>query len=256
MGCKSVLETVTLLVNGTDLPADYTGLKGKTVAIVCKPLTSDEFSNAGTARALTEGICERLKTHVKDIHLVNAQKVAKLLDEEGLEDYLEIGKKLKADKVVGIDIESFGVRDGQTLYRGRAKVSIQVYDVAGKEIEWRKCRQSTCIPGSAAPPHRTLRKSNSATASWRSCPTGLPPSSIPTTRSTNAAATRREAVAIDAVLPPSVGRNKLAQFRPFRRTEFIPFQRTKVRSTCRRNCAALVPAYNPGRGRKSGSDTP
>ena len=49
-----------------------------------------------------------------------------------MEDYLEIGKALKAEKVVGIDIESFSVLDGQTLFRGRATVSIRVYDVADK----------------------------------------------------------------------------------------------------------------------------
>ena len=34
-----------------------------------------------------------------------------------MDDYVEIGKALKADKVVGIDIESFGVLDGQTLFQ-------------------------------------------------------------------------------------------------------------------------------------------
>ena len=55
-----------------------------------------------------------------------------------MDDYLEIGKALKAEKVVGIDIESFSVLDGQTLFRGRATVSIQVYDVAEKQVEWHK----------------------------------------------------------------------------------------------------------------------
>ena len=55
-----------------------------------------------------------------------------------MDDYLEIGKTLKAEKVVGIDIESFSVLDGQTLFRGRATVHIQVYDVAEKHVEWRK----------------------------------------------------------------------------------------------------------------------
>ena len=46
------------------------------MAVVCKPLTSQEFSNTGAARALTEGICERLKAHIKDIHIIDPQKVA------------------------------------------------------------------------------------------------------------------------------------------------------------------------------------
>jgi hypothetical protein len=40
--------------------------------------------------------------------------------------------------VVAVDIESFGILDGQTLYRGRSTVSISVYDVAEKQREWHK----------------------------------------------------------------------------------------------------------------------
>ena len=108
------------------------------MAVVCKPLTSQEFSNSGVDRALAEGICDRLKANVKEIHIIDPQKVAALVDEKGMEDYVEIGKALKAEKVVGIDIESFSVLDGQTLFRGRSMVSIQVYDVAEKHVEWHK----------------------------------------------------------------------------------------------------------------------
>src|SRR5271157_3481967 len=138
IGCKSGLESVTLLWNGYDIAPEWDGLKGKKVAVVCKPLTSQEFSNSGAARALAEGICERLKAHIKDIHIIESQKVAELVDEKGMDDYLEIGKALKAEKVIGIDIESFSVLDGQTLFRGRSTVNIQVYDVAEKHVEWRK----------------------------------------------------------------------------------------------------------------------
>ena len=47
VGCKSGLESVTLLWNGYDIPPEWDGLKGKKVAVVCKPLTSQEFSNSG-----------------------------------------------------------------------------------------------------------------------------------------------------------------------------------------------------------------
>lgn len=138
-GCKSALQTVGLLWEGTDIPPEYKeDLKGKKVAVVCKPLTSQEFSNSGEARALAEGICERLKVHIKEIIIVDPQKVSMLVDEKGMEDFGAIGKKLKADKVIGIDIESFGILDGPTLYRGRASLSVQVYDVAEKKVEWRK----------------------------------------------------------------------------------------------------------------------
>jgi hypothetical protein len=138
IGCKSGLETLTILWNGYDIPGEYDGLKGKKVAVVCKPLTGEEFSNSGAAKALAEGISERLKANIKDIHIIDTQRINKLLDEKGVEDYLAIGKALKADMVVAVDIESFGILDGQTLYRGRSTVNIKVYDVAEKTVEWHK----------------------------------------------------------------------------------------------------------------------
>ena len=80
------------------------------------------------------GICELLKAHVKDIHIIDQQKVADLVDERGMEDYLEIGKALKAEKVVGIDIESFSVLEGPDALPRPVHVStVQVYDVAEKQ---------------------------------------------------------------------------------------------------------------------------
>ena len=79
---------------------------------------------------------------------------------KGWKTTVEIGKALKAEKVVGIDIESFGVLDGQTLFRGRSTVSIQVYDVAEKHVEWHKSPpQFVVSQDSAALPRRTSRKS-------------------------------------------------------------------------------------------------
>jgi hypothetical protein len=137
-GCKSMLQSFTLLYEGYDIPAEWDGLKGKKVAVVCKPLTPLEFSSPGVDHALAERICELLKAHVKDIHIIDQQKVADLVDARGMQDYLEIGKALKAEKVVGIGIESFSVREGPTLFHGRSTLTVQVYDVAEKKREWHK----------------------------------------------------------------------------------------------------------------------
>ena len=138
VGCKSLMESVAIFTNGFDDPAEWDGLKGKKVVVVCKPLTEMEFNNQRVDHALAEEISEYLKANVKKIQIIDSQKVATLMDEKGMDDYLEIGKALKAEKVVAIDIESFGVLDGQTLFKGRATVRIQVYDVAEKQVEWHK----------------------------------------------------------------------------------------------------------------------
>ncbi len=154
-GCKSLMESAALFYEGNDLPADWDGLKGKKVVVVCRPLT-DEFSNTGAARILTEAICDRLKARVKKIQIIDPEKVAKLRDEKGIDDYLEIGKRLKAEKVLGVDIVSFSVLDGQTLFRGRSTVSIQVLDVAEKQREWHKTPPQVEYPKFCSTPAQDL----------------------------------------------------------------------------------------------------
>ncbi len=154
-GCKSLMESVALVYEGNDLPSEWDGLKGKKVVVVCKALT-DDFGNTGAARILTDGICDRLKARVKKIQIIAPEKVAKLRDEKGIDDYLEIGKRLGAEKVVGVDIESFSVLDGQTLFRGRATVSIQVWDVAEKQLEWHKAPPQIEYPKICSTPAQDL----------------------------------------------------------------------------------------------------
>jgi hypothetical protein len=136
-GC-TVLQTAAFLIRGTDTAAEYDGLTDKRVAVICKSEQMEELSNNGMARALSEALFQQLKDNDKKIRLVEPQKIAALMDEQGLEDPIQIGRKLKAEKVLVIDIESFRVNEGQTLYQGRAALKIHVYDVASKEEEWHK----------------------------------------------------------------------------------------------------------------------
>jgi hypothetical protein len=154
LGCKSGLESLTILYQGYDIPAEFDGLQGKKVVVVCKPLT--EFSSQGVDRVLAEGISERLKAHIKNIHIIEPEKVDKLRDKTGMDDYRQIGRALKAEKVIGIDIESFSVLDGQTLYKGRSTVSIQVYDVAEKQVEWHKAPPQFEFPKIGSTPAQEL----------------------------------------------------------------------------------------------------
>lgn len=136
-GC-TVLQSAALLIKGTDTAAEFDGLEGKKVAVVCKMVDMVDLSNSSTARSLAEAICQRLKTNDKKIRVIEPQKVADLVDNKGLDDPVEIGRQLKAEKVLAVVIESFRVREGQTLFHGRSVMTVHVYDVATREEEWHK----------------------------------------------------------------------------------------------------------------------
>jgi hypothetical protein len=97
---------------------------------------------------VAKAVAQSLGKHVPDIHLVRQNEVADWLDSHGddLTDYRDVGRGVKADMVVGIDLLAFNLHEGQTLLKGRAKVGVKVYDMkkggelvyeaAPKEIAW------------------------------------------------------------------------------------------------------------------------
>ncbi len=44
-------------------------------------------------------------------------------------DYFEIGKGVKADKLLAIELAGMKIKDGSTLYRGQCDISVSVYDI-------------------------------------------------------------------------------------------------------------------------------
>jgi hypothetical protein len=128
LGCRSLLTTAVYLFKGTDVDPDYAGLKGKKVAVVCRPLVNLQYRNANAHRDLAEQITTLLKEKVPKIKIIEQRKVAKWTDENTWEEFPEVGKALKADLVVGVDLESFSIFQGQTLYQGKANAVVRVYD--------------------------------------------------------------------------------------------------------------------------------
>ena len=111
---------------GESVPAQYEGLEGKHVAVVC---LSEASMYAGQ---LSETVANLLAKNVPDIEMVPQREVYAWLDENDWNelDFAQIGKGVGADAVVAIEMDSFRLYDGMTMYHGRADVSLGVYDVA------------------------------------------------------------------------------------------------------------------------------
>ena len=54
--------------------------------------------------------------------------------------------------VVGIDLESFRMHEGSTLYRGRASFTVRVFDVAEKKVVFTKRYDDFSFPTDGAMP--------------------------------------------------------------------------------------------------------
>jgi hypothetical protein len=146
-GC-GVLPHVAYWLHGpTRKPKEFGGLEGKRVAVVC--LDANSLGGpSGEADALALAVTSKLKHNVKKVQMVRPEEIANWMDGQGsdLTDYRDIGRGVKADMVVGIDLVSFSLHEGQTLLKGKARVSVKVYDMAQggevvydsptKEISW------------------------------------------------------------------------------------------------------------------------
>jgi hypothetical protein len=128
-GCTQVLLTGMFLLKGMETEPEFEGLKGKMTAVVCRPLVELQYSSSDAATLLAREVGSRMVQRGKKIRVVNAQKVEEWTDEHDWDKFAEVGKALKADYVVGIELEEFSLYQGQTLFQGRATVHVTVHDV-------------------------------------------------------------------------------------------------------------------------------
>jgi hypothetical protein len=152
-GCVGALTTIAYLVKGIEIPAEFNGLRGKRVAVVCQPMVALQYRNSTAAKDLARQIGNLLRERVSKVQIVDHRKVDEWIDENTWEDYNQIGKALKADIVLGVELEEFDTLQGQTLYQGRANVTMKVVDCAhgGKVLFLRHLPQILYPPNTGIP---------------------------------------------------------------------------------------------------------
>ncbi len=113
-------------------------LENKRVAIVVGG--EKGLSNDATSMLLTRYLEERLGKNVEGIKIIPKEKVDKWLSESGREepDYEAIGKGVEADYVLAVTLANMSLRNGQTLFKGKADISVALYDIANGTIAYRK----------------------------------------------------------------------------------------------------------------------
>jgi hypothetical protein len=149
-GCNMLAALGYIAHEDADEP-EFTELIGKRVAIVCRPVENLRYADASAAPDLASAVGALLKEKVKKCQVISSSDVAEWADEHNWNEYAEVGKALKADMVVGIDLEQFSLNEGQTLYQGRSSVHIFVYDMkkGGRQV-WDKKPVPTVYPPNSA----------------------------------------------------------------------------------------------------------
>lgn len=151
-GCAKPLSTIMYLATGNNAPAACTALQKKRVAVVCRVPPSLEFRSGSAARDLATLVGRNLKQKGNKIEVVDSKEVERFMDENSWDDPTEVGQAVDAEMVVAIDLESFTLMEHQTLYRGKANVSIKVYDMKTKEVVWEEFPPQTIYPPNTGVP--------------------------------------------------------------------------------------------------------
>ncbi len=161
-GCTSLLFTAAYIFKGNDAPAECDKLREKRVVVVCRPVVALRYSNARVDQDLAQEVGALLRQNVPKIKVVDHRKVAEWMDEHAWEEYAEVGKALKGDLVVGIDLEHFELHQSQTLFQGRANTEVKVYDCQTGKLVFNKRP-----PQAVYPPNRVVQTSDVQEADFR-----------------------------------------------------------------------------------------
>jgi hypothetical protein len=134
-GCGWI-ALATYMVSPDDVPADFKDLQDRRIVVVCRPVVELQFADSTVPRDLTRLVGAKLHEKVRKIDLVDEREVSEWVDENTWQKFTEVGKALKADTVIGIELEHFALQQGPTLYQGNANVRIVVYDMknGGRQV--------------------------------------------------------------------------------------------------------------------------
>jgi len=170
-GCTALLTTILhVATDGKDVKAEYTehgGLKHKTVAVVCRPVTSMDYRSPQVPSNLAKAVGYLIRQNVHDVKVVDARKIDDWMDKgvtrDPLEDFAKIGEAVQADVVIGIELADFSMYEGQTLYQGKAQMTVKVYDLKhGNGEPWEKV-----LPASLYPPEGPMPSADKSPSAFQ-----------------------------------------------------------------------------------------
>jgi hypothetical protein len=147
-GCGFLAQLGWIVTGGPKVKAEFSGLRGKRTAIVCVA-DSVSYGTGAAASMLARRVEARVRENVRDVKIITQDKIDQWKDLNDWDefDYREIGQGVDAEMVVGIDLVSFRLHEGQTMYRGRAEVTVSVYDMTqGGELVFRRTTPEFTFP--------------------------------------------------------------------------------------------------------------
>lgn len=152
LGCVGGAAQLLYVLKGQKVAAEFKGLQGKKVAVVCVSDASAYGPNTLTY-SVEHRVADLLRQNVKKIEMIPRQTVDQWKDQYGWDEtnYYEIGRGVGADLVVAIEIASYTLHDGQTMYKGHTTVGTTVFDIQSGDVVFHRGPEEFVFPKSGRP---------------------------------------------------------------------------------------------------------
>lgn len=152
-GCIGFFVNVLHAVKGGHkVEAAFPGLVGKRVAVVCVA-NAHSYSGNTMAEMVQHGVATILSERTAKIEVIHHDEIANWIDHNDWDqfDYREIGRGVEADMVLAIDLDGVSLHEGRTLYKGRADISVKVYDMSKEgKVVFRRTIEEFTFPRNGA----------------------------------------------------------------------------------------------------------
>ena len=151
-GCVGASAQLLYLIYGNNVSAQFEGLNGKKVAVVCVSDASAYGPNTLTF-SVERLVADKLSQHVPKIQIISQSTVDNWKDQYGWEesDFVQIGRGIGADAVVAIEISAYSLHEGSTMYKGQASVTSTVYNVKNQSVAFHVGPEDYQFPKSGRP---------------------------------------------------------------------------------------------------------
>lgn len=150
-GCVGALSQLIYTIKGHAIQPAYSGLNGKRVAVVCVSDNSAYGPDTLTYTvAQAVGILLTNGLEDDESQIIAPAHIEDWIDNHDWNEteYVELGKGVDADMVVAIEIASYSLTEGSTIFKGRADATVTVYDI----------EKDGQVPYSATPTHFVFPK--------------------------------------------------------------------------------------------------
>lgn len=129
-GCMGVMSQLMYVIKGTNVPASYAGLNEKRVAVVCVSDAS-AYGPDPLTYTISNALSVKLARGLKKSMVIPVTKIEQWIDTHGWDqrDFTQLGKGVEADVVVAVDVSSYTIHEGSTMFKGKSDVTVTVYDV-------------------------------------------------------------------------------------------------------------------------------